>query len=412
MKRYHGPESGVIGFWLDRDELERLITTELHTAALRIGKEVIAELIEHEVKRLCGERRKRGPMRSAHRFGRQQGYMTLGGHKVRFQRPRVRSLDGRKEMTLEIYQRLQRSDVLDEAVMRRLVHGVSCRNFARVIDVIRESAGISRSSTSRRFVASTEQRLRSFEQRRFEDIRLAAIFIDGVCFRGQTLVVALGVDDRGRKHVLAIRQGATENATVSTDLLQMLRERGVRADQPTLFVIDGSKALRAAISRIWGENAIVQRCRVHKLRNIQGYVPKSLWPEIRAQIQKAWAQRDYSKARRLLQTTARWLERINPAAGASLNEALDDTLTVTRLNLDPLLQRTFSSTNTVESLLARVRLMTGRVKRWRSGTMRLRWCATALLEAEQNFDRINGYRSIHQLVRILDQNGQRQSMTA
>jgi transposase-like protein len=269
-----------------------------------------------------------------------------------------------------------------------------------VIEAVAESAGVSRSSVSRLFVAASESKLRQLLQRRFNGVRFMAIFIDGVQFKRQTLVVAIGVNTEGRKVVLSIRQGATENARVCSDLLEELRDRGVSTDVPTLFVLDGSKALRAAVGRVWGELAVIQRCRVHKLRNLEAYANEQLWPQVRDRVRAAYAETNYHKAKRSLLLTARWLERIAPAAAASLYEGLEETLTVTRLNLPLKLRKTFSSTNLVESALSRVRMLTSRVKRWRN-RMCLRWTATALLHAEETFDRINGFLDMPSLITAL-----------
>jgi transposase-like protein len=402
MRSYHrlAPSDEDLIIRLDREEMERLVEQELHRSAMEVGLVVISELLENDVRVICGERRRRTDQRRAYRYGKQPGYVIMSGHKVGMNRPRLRSLDKRKEVELPLYRRLQRQNVIGEHVMRRLMRGVSCRNYRSVIEAVAESAGVSRSSVSRLFVAASESKLRQLLQRRFNGVRFMAIFIDGVQFKRQTLVVAIGVNTEGRKVVLSIRQGATENARVCSDLLEELRDRGVSTDVPTLFVLDGSKALRAAVGRVWGELAVIQRCRVHKLRNLEAYANEQLWPQVRDRVRAAYAETNYHKAKRSLLLTARWLERIAPAAAASLYEGLEETLTVTRLNLPLKLRKTFSSTNLVESALSRVRMLTSRVKRWRN-RMCLRWTATALLHAEETFDRINGFLDMPSLITAL-----------
>jgi transposase-like protein len=401
-KQYHrASESEEVAIRLNRAELERLVNEELHRSALSIGVMVISELLEQEVKQICGERRRRTATRGGHRYGSQPGYVVLGGQKVRINKPRVRTTNSRREVQLAVYARLQQVDVIDKGVMRRLVRGVSCRNYRSVVETITESVGVKRSSVSRAFVRATAERVREFYTRRFTGTRFAAIFIDGVHFKGQMLLAALGVNSEGSKVVLSVRQGATENARVCMDLLEELRERGVCTELKTLFVLDGSKALHAAVERVWGAQAVIQRCQVHKMRNVRAYVSKELWSEVQAQMRKAYAEKDAAKGRKRLETTAKWLDRVAPAAARSLREGLDETLTVASLRLPAKLVRSLITTNPVESPFQRIRSVSARVTRW-TGEMRIRWCITGLLEAEERFNRISGAKDIDKLVDALD----------
>lgn len=379
-KERRSGEELLLELRLSRTELQRMIEEGLQGLALEIGVEVATALLNDEVERHCGVRGKRDPQRRAYRHGTQRGWIAIGGAKAAIVRPRARTLDGR-EVGLVLYEGMQRPR-RDTDVMRRLVRGVSCRNYRAVIDAIRKSYGVSASSVSRTFVEASAARVRELAERRFDGVRFVAIFIDGIWFCRRSLVAAVGVTERGEKRILALREGATENAAVCTDLLEDLRERGLDTGLRTLFILDGSKALRSAVERVWGERAEVQRCQQHKLRNVASYVAEHQWPDISAAIRKAYAETSYKKARRSLETVARWLDRINPHAGASLREGLDETLTITRLGLRGRLRRTFATTNVVESIFGRVRTITGRVKRWRDGSMRQRWCAAALLHAE------------------------------
>lgn len=383
---------------LSHRELDQMIREGLQGLALEIGLEIATALLDEEIEGRVGERRRREGTRTAYRHGRQRGWISMAGVKAPIDRPRARLMKG-GEMELPLYRRMQGG--CEEAVMRRLIRGVSCRNYRAVIDAVRKGYGASASAVSRSFVAASEARVRALAERRYEGMKLAAIFIDGVCFAREMLVVALGVTVEGKKVVLGIRQGATENARVCGDLLEELRERGVDMSERTLLILDGSKALRAAVQRVWGHQAVVQRCQVHKLRNVQSYVSEQQWPDIRAAIRRAYAERSYAKARRMLEQTARWLDRLNPHAGASLREGLDETLTVTRLGLTGNLKGTFATTNIVEGLFSRVRTITGRVKRWRHGSMRQRWCATGLLEAESRFRAVRGCSDMSRLLTAL-----------
>lgn len=393
-KRKRGEEL-LLELRLNRSELQQMIREGLQGLALEIGVEVATALLADEVEGLCGARSKRDAERRAYRHGTQRGWIAVAGAKTAIERPRVRGIDG-KERVLKLYEGMQRS-ARQDGVMRRLVRGVSCRNYRTVIDAIRKSYGVSASSVSRSFVEASEARVRELAERRFDGVPFAAMFIDGICFSRRSLVVAVGVTESGEKRVLAVREGATENARVCTDLLEDLRGRGVDTNRRILFVLDGSKALRAAVDRVWGERAEVQRCQQHKLRNVASYVPEQHWPDVGSAIRKAYAETSYKKAKRSLETVARWLDRINPHAAASLREGLDETLTVTRLGLQGRLRRSFATTNLVEAIFGRTRTMTGRVKRWRDGSMRQRWCATALLHAEATFRAVKGCSDMPQL---------------
>jgi transposase-like protein len=393
-------EALLVELRLNRRELQQMIEEGLYGLALEIGVEVAMALLVDEVEGHCGPVRKRDGQRRAYRHGRERGWIAVGGAKAAIERPRVRTIDD-KEVPLQRYQAMQQP-ARQNGVMRRLVRGVSCRNYRAVVDAIRKGYGVSASSVSRSFVAASEARVRELAERRFDGMRFAAIFIDGICFSGRSLIAAVGVTESGEKRVLAVREGATENARVCTDLLEDLRERGVDTNAHTLFVLDGSKALQAAVNRVWGERAEVQRCQQHKLRNVASYVPEQHWPDISTAIRKAYAETSYKKAKKMLETVARWLDRINPHAAASLREGLDETLTVARLGLKGRLRRSFATTNLVEAIFARTRMMTGRVKRWRDGSMRQRWCATALLHAETTFRAVNGCSDMPQLLAALD----------
>jgi putative transposase len=409
MRRYQkgssrastGQRSIQVELNIDADQFERMIVEGLHGMALEVGIEVAQSLIADEVEQRCGPANQRSNDRKAYRYGSQSGFIRMGGQRIGLKRPRVRSIGG-SEIELQMYRRLQRESG-ESAVMRRVVRGVSCRDYKLVIDAIRRGRGISSSSVSRSFVDASTERVRQLAERGFHGVRFVAILIDGVVFARETVVTALGVTAEGEKRILALRHGATENASICVDLLKDLRDRGVSTEQRTLFVIDGSRALRTAIREVWGEFAIVQRCQVHKLRNVQGYVPKKHWLEAKSRIQKAYADSNYRRAKRSLETISRWLAWINPHAATSLRDGLDETLTVSALGLSGSLRRSLTSTNMIESIFSRARMMTGRVKRWRSGGMRQRWCATALIHAERGFNRVHGYADIaEQLLPRLD----------
>jgi transposase-like protein len=291
---------------------------------------------------------------------------------------------------------------MPRAVLRRMVRGVSTRDYAQVVDLAREGFGVAKSSVSRDFVRASAADVQALAERRFEGQRYPVVMIDGVEYAGQTMIVALGITEDGTKRILGLRQGATENAAVCVALLEDLQSRGLDASQPTLLVLDGSKALHAAVKRVWGENAVIQRCQVHKRRNIRAHLAEKHHTELDRQLAAAYQAKGYEEAKRSLETTAKWLSRLNPDAAASLREGLEETLTVLRLGLNGALRRTLSSTNPIESALSVTQRVTSRVTRWRDGDMRLRWCVAGLLRAESKFRRLKGHRGMGSLLKALE----------
>jgi transposase-like protein len=387
---------------LDREELLELMQDSLESLALELGLLVASSLLEDEVTRLCGPRYQRQPDRSHTRYGHQRGVATLAGQKIAIERPRVRHTDGRGEVPLETYGRLQSPDAMPRAVLRRMVRGVSTRDYAMVVDLARDGFGVGKSSVSRDFVRASVADVQALAERRFGGQRFPVVMIDGVEYAGETIVVVLGITEDGTKRVLGLRHGATENAEVVVALLEDLQSRGLDASQPTLFVLDGAKALHAAVKRTWGQNAVIQRCQVHKRRNIKAHLPEKHHAELDRQLSAAYREEDHDKARAALEATAKWLARLNPDAASSLREGLEETLTVVRLGLTGPLRRTLGTTNPIESALSVTRRVTARVTRWRDGDMRRRWCVAGLLRAESKFRRVKGYRSMGPLLKALE----------
>jgi transposase-like protein len=352
-----------------RDSLEGL--------ALELGLLVASSLLEDEVTRLCGPRYERRPDRTHTRYGHQRGTATLAGQKIALARPRVRRTDGGGEAPLETYAHVQSPDAMPRAVLRHMVRGVSTRDYEQVIDLARDGFGVAKSSVSRDFVRASAAEVKALAERRFDGVRFPAILIDGVEYAGETMIVALGITEDGTKRILGLRQGATENAAVCVALLEDLQERGLDTSQPTLLVLDGAKALHAAVKRVWGPSAVIQRCQLHKKRNVKAHVPEKHHAELDRRLATAYQETDYETAKRSLESTAAWLGRISPDAAASLREGLEETLTVVRLGLAGALRRTLATTNPIESALSVTRRVTARVTHWRDGDMRQRWCVAA-----------------------------------
>jgi putative transposase len=365
------------------------------------GLKIIRAVIEDEVTRRVGPRHHPGAERGCVRWGQQPGYVVFGGQKVAVERPRVRTRGG-EEVQLDSYARLQHDGRRQRAVREGIVAGLSTRSYRRAVESVLEGYGIEKSSVSRQFVQASAGQLKKLYERRLEKLDLVAILIDGIHLDKQVLVVALGIETSGKKQVLGLWQGATENTTVVKELLEDLVARGLHPEKRYLFVIDGAKALRAGIERVFGGRAEVQRCQIHKRRNVKEHLPKSAQGDTDRRIRNAYAMTGYAEAKAELEKIFRQLERINPSAAHSLEEGLEETLTVHRLGVGTLLRQTLASSNPIESCLSTVERVARNVKRWRAGDHALRWTATGLLEAEQKFRRVKGYRELDRLQRKLN----------
>ena len=377
--------------------------TTLYSTIMNAGMNVVSAMMEEDRVRLCGPRYVHDDERRAHRAGHVDGELVLGGRRVRVRRPRVRSADGR-EVALPTWEEFASDDPLSERAVEQMVLGVSTRNYARSLEPLPSemvTRGTSKSAVSRRFVAATSEALTTMMSRDLSAIPLRAIIIDGIHMSEHLVVVALGIDEHGEKHVLGLHEGATENETVCKTLLTNIVARGVRANRSMLFVIDGSKALVAAIRKVYGKRALVQRCQVHKRRNVEDHLPESMKKNVGRAMSTAYRCGNVERAKRLLNALARQLEKDHPSAAASLREGLDETLTVMHFKLPPWLERTLSTTNTIEHVNSRIRATTHNVTKWSGGTMVLRWLAVALVEASKTFRKLRGYKGMPTLVAAL-----------
>jgi len=386
---------------LCREELVALMQESLSSFATEMGLRIAAQLLEEEVTQRCGPRYAHQADRELFRHGRQPGYVTLAGQKLPVPKPRLRRAGGQGEVELATYELLQRDEAMPEACLRRMVRGVSTRDYEQVVDLARAGFGVKKSSVSRGFVKASAAEIKTLAERRLDDDRFVAIFIDGKEYAGETMVVVLGITEKGEKRILGLRQGGTENAEVVASLLEDIRGRGLDASRPILFVLDGAKALHAAVKRTFGKQAAIQRCQVHKVRNVKAHLAEKHHERL-AQLSAAYREQSYERALATLKATAAWLERVSPSAAASLHEGMEETLTVVQLGLPELLRRTLSTTNPVESALSVAAKVTARVKRWRDGDMRQRWCTAGLLRAEASFRRVKGHKQMHLLVEALD----------
>jgi transposase-like protein len=317
------------------------------------------------------------------------------GRKIPIQRPRLRQKNG-GETALDSYQLFQQDGRMQRAVARKLIRQVSTRDYAGAIEDCLAGYGIQKSSVSRQWKAATQVELEKLCQRPVPT-NLVALLIDGKSFGGEHLLVALGVDPEGHKHVLGLWHGASENTAVARALLVDLRDRGLNTEAAILVVLDGAKALHKAVNEVFGERALIQRCRVHKLRNVLEQLPKDKQQQAVWRLRAAWAKPTAEAALKELRATVKWLDAISPGAARSLEEGLEETLSLHRLGINEALRASLSSTNLIESCFARTEAWTRRVKRWRGARMILRWGAAALLVAEAGFRRVRGHGNLHEL---------------
>ena len=385
--------------------LVELLTTarESVTAmAMQAGLLTMRAILEDEVESLVGRRYERQEGREASRWGKQRGVVVIGGQKVPIERPRVRGAD-RREVPLTRYElfRSGGADGLEESVVDKILATVSTRRYEEVIDRVADCYGIKRSSVSRHWKAASAKQVRELMERSLGGFDLLAVMIDGIEFGDHTIVVALGFTVDGKKVVLGVWPGATENTEVTKDLIGDLVDRGLPTDRKLLFALDGSKALRKAVKAVFGDNAEIQRCQEHKKRNVLSYLPKSKHRVVTRRLRGAWELEDYEEAKKALKGTVEYLREISATAAESLEEALEDTLTLLRLGMPAPLRRTFRTTNPIENVFSGVRKTCRNVKRWRGQEMSRRWAVAALLDAEKRFRRIRAFRLLPTLIAAL-----------
>jgi len=366
------------------------------------GLQLMQLMMEQEVRELVGERSEPNPERTANRWGTEQGYCVVMGQKVPIERPRVRNMETEKEVRLGTYEMFHRGEPLTETVWERLMLGLSTRNYGQAVREFAEAYGLEKSAISEHFIEASRARVQALLERKLDKVKLCALLIDATPFAGQQMVVALGITQDGRKMILGLRQGATENATVVGELLDDLVQRGLDFSEPRLYLLDGGKALSAAVKKHAGEAAAIQRCQVHKRRNVLDHLTDEQKPSIAKKLNAAYALEEYAAAKTALNTLHRELMDLNPSAARSLGEGMEETLTVHRLRMPPQLRKTLASTNVIESAFSVVERVCVNVKRWHGGDQRERWVASGLLVAEKQFRRIQGYKQIPVLLRELE----------
>lgn len=397
-------EGADLGGFVDLIEQSRLAVDELITV---MGRATIEAVLTLSAQGVAGEKHQGKKGAGAIRWhGTQRGTVSLSDRKLRVKKPRLRKKGKGKsaEVAVPAYEAMRSNASVGERMLEILLCGVSSRNYGRVLPQMAETAGMSKSQVSRQAIKASEESLKRLAARRFEDVDLLVIYIDGMRFGQHHVIAAVGIDNTGHKHVLGLAEGATENGVVAKGLLEDLVERGVSPERRRLFVIDGSKALRQAIDTVFGKENPVQRCRNHKVKNVLGYLPEELRGSVSAVMKSAYRLEPNEGMARLKQQAA-WLEKSYPSAASSLLEGLEETFTVNRLGLSATLRRCLSTTNLIENPNSGVRRMTGRVSRWQDGRMALRWAASAFLEVEKRFRRVMGYRDLWMLESALNEQG-------
>ena len=367
---------------------------------LATGVATLAGMMEEDASRLCGPRYGREEGRDGHRWGRTRGKVGFHGGKVEIERPRVRARAG-GEMALPSWETAVSEDLLGKWAMNLMLINVSTRKFGRAVRLPEgdvpspKGAGVSKSAVSRRFVALSAERMKEWMASDLSKLDLLIIQIDGVHIEEDLmLLAAVGIDGDGGKHPLGVIEGATENAAVAQALLDNLVGRGLDPKACRLFIIDGAKALTKAIRNTFGRNTPIQRCQVHKARNIVERLPKHLHAAVRKVLRQAWELDDAAKAERLIRNLARRLEHEAPGVSGSILEGIDEILTVTRLGLPAELRRSLACTNIIENMNGTIRRVCRNVKRWQDAKMALRWTAAGMVEATKGFRRLKAHKQL------------------
>jgi transposase-like protein len=367
-----------------------------------VGKIFIETVMESEVGTVVGMRSQPNADRDAYRWGTEKGYCVIDGQKIPLDRPRVRSRQNNQEIPLGSYELFQRASLMEETVWQKIMYGLTMRSYKEVVQQFAEAYGLEKSTTCEHFIEASRVKLKQWMTRSLAHVRLSVIRIDGTIFKSEHMIVAVGIDRLGNKIVLGMEQGATENTQVVQGLLGQLSERGVNFDEPRLYLLDGSKALRAAVISYAGDAAFIQRCQVHKIRNVIAYLPEAQRHAVRFRMRAAYLQHEVADAKNALYKLHDELMELNPSAAGSLAEGLEETLTASDLRLTPRLRQTLSSTNAIESSFSVVGKICMQVKRWQGHDHRLRWVASALLFVQSRWNKLHGHRHLPVLNNALD----------
>lgn len=365
-----------------------------------LGRKTIETILDLSAQEVAGPRAP-GKARGTVRWhGSQIGRVRLRDRQMQVTRPRLRR-KGAGEEKVPAYEALRDNPAMAEVMLGKLLRGVSTREYKDVLPQMAATVGVSRSAVSRQAIEGSEQQLRELQERRWDQVNLVVIYIDGQRFGEHHILGAVGVDQEGRKHVLGIEPGATENASAVKRLFTRLRDNGLNTEQKYLFVIDGSKALRAAIHEVFGGQQPIQRCRKHKERNVLNELPDEQKPNAQSLLRAAWKSPTAEEGEKRIEQLARFLERDYEQAAKCLREGVQDMFTLQRLNVPPSLWKCLATTNLIESPQSGVRKRTMKISRWRDQSMAERWAASAWLVTESHFHKLDGHRDLWALANIL-----------
>ncbi len=369
----------------------------------RLGRANLEAVLHLSAQKVAGEKHQGRQGGEVTWHGSQPGSVCLGEHKVRVNKPRLRRKGGGKgaEVEIPVYEAMNGGEGVGRRMLEILMRGVSTRDYQHVLPEMAATVGVSKSTVSREFIEASEAEFRRLCERRLEAVELLVIYIDGMVFGEHHVICSVGVDVDGKKMVLGLVEGASENAASTVSLLESLVERGIDPNRRYLFVIDGSKALRSAIDRVFGKGNSVQRCRNHKVKNVTDKLPEDLKDQVKS-VMKAAYKLPWKEGVAKLKKQAEWLSIHHPDAAGSLLEGLEETFTINRIDLSSALRRCLATTNIIENPNSGVRRRTRRISRWRDGKMVLRWAASAFTATDKNFRRILGYRDIWMLKAALD----------
>lgn len=378
----------------------RAMTSEMLEAKVRSGAlDFVIRVMNEEVEQLCGSVfSHKGKANLARRGGSDTGSVSVNGNRVSIKKPRVR-MDN-KEYPLEMYRRLHSTDRLANFIFTAMINGISTRSYDKNVLKYEESLGVSKSLASKKFIKESRKSLNEMNQRKFEGKEFFALFIDGVNFGGDMVVVALGVDKQGNKHFIGISQGSTENAEIVADLLGSIADRKIQFSHKVICVLDGSKALRKGVIDHFGERADIQRCLIHKIRNVEAKLEKKYHFDFKEKIHQAYSLNDYEECKASMNSIVNWLSKISLNASESLKEGMDDILTLHRIAMPSELRKSFYTTNVIDSAFAHPKFRVRRVKRWRkSNDMIKRWAGSHLLEQEKTFRKVNACTMIKEFLK-------------
>ncbi len=381
---------------------------------IQAGREVLAKMLEADRVALCGAKGVPDAARRAVRGGNTGSQVVLGGQRIEIKRPRARAVDA-GELELPTFAWAAGADPLNAATMGRIAAGVSTRRYAGTLDELappHKALSTSKSAVSRRFVGLSQQQLDEWLRRPLGELDLPVVMIDGIHFRDRVILVALGIDGLGNKHVLGLREGSTEATRVVRSLLSDLIERGLDAQRMRLWVIDGGKALRKAIVECFGATALIQRCQEHKRRNVLEHLPEELHAGVNRSLRDAWEGKNAALAKKQLLRLAASLQSRHPGAAASLKEGLEETLTAQALGVTGALYRTLRTTNPIENLNGLIAHYTRNVKRWKDGLMTLRWVASALSDAAGRMRKLRGHSDMKSFISALELHAPREAVVA